>query len=104
MQVTKVILSTPQEPGKVLAYCSIVLDDMLQIHDIRLKANSTGRYLMMPPKRDARGVIQKLQGGLTNRDIVHPVTRELQDIIMSAIEQGYENLKLTGDCVYLPQE
>lgn len=104
MQVTKVYLSEPPVPETVLAYCTVILDNELQVNDIQLKGSlKSGVYILMPATRDRSGRILKRKDGFTNRDVVHPVSRLLQDHIKSVILDGYKHLQSTGKTVYHPR-
>ena len=59
---------------------SILLDDMIAIHDIRIISGDNGLFVAMPSRKTATG---------DYRDIVHPISQEARDIVESAIIEEY---------------
>ncbi len=77
MQVTDVKIRRLQDDTKTLkAYASIVIDDSLAIHDIKIIEGGNGYFIKMPSKKDKNGEF---------KDIVHPINNELRNTMSNAI-------------------
>lgn len=88
MEITNVkIQKTFDEPGKMLvAICSVTIDNLIAIHDIRLLKSSEKTFIAMPNKK---------LGDSTYKDLVHPINAEgrkmLEDAVISAYNSFIEN-------------
>jgi stage V sporulation protein G len=69
--------------GNLLAVFSIVLDEELAVHDIKLIKGREKYIVAMPSRVGSDG---------THRDIVHPIKPELRSEIETNIINFYENL------------
>ena len=83
MKVTSVkVKKIEKENSRMKGIASILLDDMLAIHDIRIISGENGLFVAMPSRKTATG---------DYRDIVHPISQEARDIIEGAILEEYNN-------------
>ena len=81
MKVTSVkVKKIEKENSRMKGIASILLDDMLAIHDIRIISGDNGLFVAMPSRKTATG---------DYRDIVHPISQEARDIIEGAILEEY---------------
>ena len=77
MKVTSVnVKKLEKEGSRMKGIASILLDDLIAIHDIRIIAGDNGLFVAMPSRKTPSG---------TYRDIVHPITPEGRQMIESAI-------------------
>ena len=87
MKVTSVnVKKIEKENSRMKGIASILLDDIIAIHDIRIINGDNGLFVAMPSRKTATGGY---------RDIVHPITQEGRDIIESAIIEAYNNAEKT---------
>lgn len=84
MQVTDIKIRKSFTEGNLLAVFSIVLDDELALHDIKLIKGREKYIVAMPSRVAADG---------SHRDIVHPIKPELRNEIEKNIIHFYENYK-----------
>lgn len=81
MKVTSVnVKKIEKENSRMKGIASILLDDMIAIHDIRIISGDNGLFVAMPSRKTAAG---------DYRDIVHPISPEGREIIESAILSEY---------------
>ena len=81
MKVTSVkVKKIEKENSRMKGIASILLDDMIAIHDIRIISGDNGLFVAMPSRKTATG---------DYRDIVHPISQEARDIVESAIIAEY---------------
>ena len=81
MKVTSVkVKKIEKENSRMKGSASILLDDMIAIHDIRIISGDNGLFVAMPSRKTATG---------DYRDIVHPISQEARDIVESAIIEEY---------------
>lgn len=88
MEVTSVkIHRTFNDPEKlIVAVASVLIDNMLAIHNVRVLNNDGKMFIAMPNK--------KLEDG-TFKDVCHPINSEgrelLEDAVISAYTEYCEN-------------
>ena len=80
MKVTNVNLKKVEENGAVKAYATIILDDSLAIHNIRLIEGKDKLFIAFPSHKDKNEVYH---------DYVHPIVSELRETIEKAILDKY---------------
>ena len=81
MKVTSVnVKKIEKENSRMKGIASILLDDMIAIHDIRIISGDNGLFVAMPSRKTPTG---------DYRDIVHPISQEARDIIEKAIVEEY---------------
>ncbi|MGE5674324.1 MAG: SpoVG family protein [Mycobacterium leprae] len=81
MQITDVRIKKGSDPNsKLKAYCSIVLDGMFAIHDLRVVEGSKGLFVSMPSRKTGEGIY---------KDLMHPITAEARELIQKAIIGAY---------------
>jgi stage V sporulation protein G len=83
MRVTDIKMRKSFTEGNLLAVFSIVLDEELAVHDIKLIKGREKYIVAMPSRIGADG---------THRDIVHPIKPELRSEIETNIIDFYEKL------------
>ncbi|OPZ65331.1 MAG: putative septation protein SpoVG [Firmicutes bacterium ADurb.Bin506] len=80
MTVTSVKVHAVDVPGRMKALATITLDDTFVVHDLRVIEGEKGLFVAMPSKRGFDGRF---------RDVAHPVTQELRDMIEAAVLRAY---------------
>ena len=69
-----------KENSRMKGIASILLDDIIAIHDIRIISGDNGLFVAMPSRKTAAG---------DYRDIVHPISPEGREMIEKAILAEY---------------
>lgn len=82
MKVTNVNLKKVKENGAVKGYATIILDDSLAIHNIRLIEGKDKLFIAFPSHKDKNEAYH---------DYVHPIVSELRETIEKAILDKYNN-------------
>ena len=89
MKLTSVnVKKLEKEGSRMKGIASILLDDLIAIHDIRIIAGDNGLFVAMPSRKTPSG---------TYRDIVHPITPEGRQMIEAAILGEYENAEVATE-------
>ena len=70
-----------REDSVVKGIASILIDDILAIHDIRIIKGEKGLFVAMPSRKTPSGEY---------KDVVHPISQEGREMIQSAIFEEYE--------------
>lgn len=66
--------------GKLKGVASVVIDDCIAIHDIKLIEGEEGLFMAMPSKKIADGEY---------RDIVHPINSQTREILKEKVLDAY---------------
>lgn len=81
MKITSVsVKRIEKEDSRMKGIATIVLDDQLAIHDIRIIDGDNGLFIAMPSRKTATGGY---------RDVAHPINPEARDMIEKAILDAY---------------
>ena len=81
MKVTTVnVKKIEKENSRMKGIASILLDDLIAIHDIRIISGDNGLFVAMPSRKTATG---------DYRDIVHPISQEGREMIENAILEEF---------------
>ena len=81
MEVTNVKLKLKGDE-RVKASCSITLDDVFVVHDIKVVNGLNGLHVAMPATKFRNGEFH---------DIAHPITQEVREKINNAVMNEYNN-------------
>ena len=82
MKITSVsVRKVEKEDSRMKGIATIVLDDQLAIHDIRIIEGDNGLFIAMPSRKTATGGY---------RDIAHPVNYEGRAMFQDAILEAYD--------------
>lgn len=76
-----------QSSNRLRGYASIVLDNMLVIHDIKIIESQENLFIGMPSKE----VKTK-----TYRDIAHPINKDVRDVVEKLIFAAYKEAVASG--------
>jgi len=84
MKITDVkVRIITKEDSKLKAVASLVIEDSIALHDIKIIENDNGLFIAMPARKTENG---------TFRDIVHPINKETRDVITSLILEEYNKI------------
>ncbi len=82
MKITSVsVKKVEKEDSRMKGIATIVLDDQLAIHDIRIIEGDNGLFTAMPSRKTATGGY---------RDVAHPITTAARNMIEKAILDVYK--------------
>ncbi len=81
MQITDIKVRKVSQEGKMKAVVSVTFDDAFVVHDIKVIEGKEKLFAAMPSRKSADG---------TYRDIVHPITSDMRDVLQNAILEKYE--------------
>lgn len=83
MRITSVsVKRIEKEDSRMKGIATIVLDDQLAIHDIRIIDGDNGLFIAMPSRKTATGGY---------RDVAHPITPAARNMIEKAILDAYKD-------------
>ena len=82
MKITSVsVRKVEKEDSRMKGIATIVLDDQLAIHDIRIIEGDNGLFTAMPSRKTATGGY---------RDVAHPINPAARNMIEKAILDVYK--------------
>ena len=82
MKITSVsVRKVEKEDSRMKGIATIVLDDQLAIHDIRIIEGDNGLFTAMPSRKTATGGY---------RDVAHPITPAARNMIEKTILDAYK--------------
>ena len=79
MQITDVRIKRSSKEGTLKALATVVIDDAIVIHNIKIINGEKGLFVAMPGRRGDKGFI----------DFVHPINTETRNMMQDAILEGY---------------
>ena len=79
MQITDIRIRKNSKEGTLKALASIVLDDAIVIHNIKVLEGKNGLFIAMPSRKSDKGYI----------DFVHPINTEARKLLQDAILAEY---------------
>ena len=83
MEITSVkIRKVERENSRMKGIASVVVDNAIAIHDIRIIEGDNGLFIAMPSRKTSTGGY---------RDIAHPINPEVRSMFEDAILEAYEN-------------
>ena len=82
--ITDIKIRLVNADSKLKAVASIVIDDCIAIHDIKILSGEGGDFIAMLSRKTPDG---------TYRDIIHPINSETREIIKNAIFAKYQQVK-----------
>ncbi len=80
MEVTDVRIKRIENKNRLKAVATVTFDECFVVHELRLIEGKNGLFVAMPSKKNPRGEF---------RDVCHPITRELRQVIEEAIIEAY---------------
>ena len=82
MKVTSVnVKKIEKEGSRMKGIASVLLDDLIAIHDIRIIEGENGLFIAMPSRKIPTGEF---------KDIAHPINQEVRAMFQKAIFDEYE--------------
>ena len=83
MKITSVTVRKIEKEGsRMKGFASVVIDDAVAIHDIRIIEGDNGLFIAMPSHKNPMGEY---------RDYVHPINQEVRTMFEKEILDAYEN-------------
>ena len=83
MNITSVKVRKFEREGSIVkGFATIVIDDAIAIHDIRILEGENGLHIGMPRRKLATGEF---------KDIAHPISQEVRTKLETAIIDEYNN-------------
>ncbi len=87
MKITDITIRPSLEPAndqdKVLAYVSVVFDEVFAVHNIRIIAGADGAFLAMPRRKMGKGEL---------KDVAHPITAKFRKEMQELVFLAYQNV------------
>ena len=81
MEITSVrIRKVERENSRMKGIASVVVDNAIAIHDIRIIEGDNGLFIAMPSRKTATGGY---------RDIAHPINQEVRTLFEQEILKAY---------------
>ena len=87
LEITEVKIRRILDEPKLKALVSIVIDDAIAIHDIKIIQGTDRLFVVMPSKKEPNGFF---------RNIIHPLNSETRILLEEAIISTYLN-RLNSD-------
>ena len=69
------------ENSKLRAVASIIIDDCLALHDIKIIEGNEGEFIAMPSRKTPSGEF---------KDIAHPINTETRELMRDVILKAYK--------------
>ncbi|MCM1306788.1 MAG: septation regulator SpoVG [Bacteroides sp.] len=83
MQITDVkIRMVNAENSKLKAVASLIIDECLAIHDIKIIEGDNGEFIAMPSRKTPSGDF---------KDIAHPINSDTREVMRKAIIDAYHH-------------
>jgi stage V sporulation protein G len=76
-------LEPTHEADKVLAYVSVVFDEVFVVHNVRIIAGAEGAFLAMPRRKMSRGEL---------KDVAHPISADFRKEMQELVFLAYHNV------------
>ena len=70
------------ENSKLRAVASIIIDDCLALHDIKIIEGNDGEFIAMPSRKTPSGEF---------KDIAHPINTQTRELMRDAILAAYKH-------------
>ena len=81
IQITDVkIRMVNAENSKLKAVASLIIDDCLAVHDIKIIEGDNGEFIAMPSRKTPSGEF---------KDIAHPINSDTREVMRKAIIDAY---------------
>lgn len=102
MKITKVTYYDVclKRNSKFLSKCSVVLEDSIVLHDIKILEGKKGRYILMPTKYKANYFNDNVNK--SREDVFHPVNSQYFGYMCDTILKGFRIYEDKGIHVYIP--
>lgn len=84
-----------------LARCSVVFDDCVILHDVKVLNGEKGRYIIMPEKSNVKNVSSSNRNR-EGEDVFHPVRQSYSSYMKDVVLKGFEEYENGGNKIYNP--
>ena len=104
MDITKVTYYDVRCHGNsnFLAKCSVVFDDCVMLHDVRVLNGEKGRYIVMPEKSASKSS-DNCNTNKSGEDVFHPVRQTYFSYMKDVILKGFSLYESKGCKTYIPK-
>ena len=82
LEITEVKIRRVLDEPKLKALVSIVIDDAIAVHDIKIIQGTDRLFVVMPSKKEPNGFF---------RNIIHPLNSETRTLLEEAVVSAYLN-------------
>lgn len=82
MEVTEVKVRKLYDKAPMCAMVSVVLDNELAIHEVKIIQGEEKRFVAMPSRMEKNGIY---------RDLVHPLNKTMREKLERAIFEAYDD-------------
>ncbi len=82
MNISEIKIRKVYSEGALKALMSIVVDECLAVHEIKVIQGTDRLFVAMPSRKDENGIF---------RDIIHPIDAKTRDEFERVILNAYEN-------------
>ena len=82
MRITDVRIRMRETTESIKAFASIVIDNAMAVHEIKVIEGENGLFIAMPSRRTSEGKFV---------DIAHPLNTETRNLIQMAVLEAYHN-------------
>ncbi len=83
LEISNVKMHLLKEDSKVKALVSLVLEEHIVIHGIKVVEGSSGLFVAMPSRKNKDNEY---------KDIVHPVTNEFRQVLQDTVLEVYKEM------------
>lgn len=78
------------ENSKLKAVASVIIDDCLAVHDIKIIEGDNGEFIAMPSRKTPSGEF---------KDIAHPINSQTREVMRAAILDAYATAVKTDSAI-----
>ena len=83
MEITDVRIRKVEGNDKLKAYATVLFDDELAVHNIKIIESQNGLFIAMPSRVSPDGSF---------KDIAHPISQDFRDKLSSAVLKVFSEL------------
>jgi Uncharacterized protein, involved in the regulation of septum location len=80
MQITDIKIRPVEGNDKLKAYATVIFDDELVIHNIKVIAAEDGLFVAMPSRKMSNGEF---------KDVVHPISKDFRELLTEKVVERY---------------
>lgn len=81
MKITDIKIRPVEGNDKLKAYATVVFNDALVVHNIKVIAAEDGLFIAMPSRKMNNGEF---------KDVVHPISKEFRELLTNSIIEQYQ--------------
>lgn len=98
IKITRVMYTRMKKVGtsRILALCSVVLNDCIMVHGIAVRDGRDGEYITMPHQPNGESGRKK--------EVLHPLSRDVHLYFKNTILEGYFSSSTRLEYEYYPED